>query len=199
MLPVRSCCTVLLMIVAASGCAARAPARSFADLQHRVSPGATVYVIDNTGTEVRGRLKDISSAGLILGVDGADRRIAADSVRQVQRYGDSLWNGLLIGMAVATPGMLIADPTYDPCPADPGRRCANSMVGQRILGIGVTGALGAAIDASIRGRHQIYLSPDQQPQHVRELQSAGGTRQLAGGTEGVMLPPVHRTEWPPAR
>jgi hypothetical protein len=198
MLPARSSCIALLAIVAASGCAARAPARSFADLQHRVSAGATVYVIDNTGTEIRGRLKDISSTGLVLGVDGSDRRIDADTVRQVQRYGDSLWNGLLIGMAVATPGMLIADPTYDRCSSDPSRLCANSRVGQRIVAVGVSGAIGAAIDAAIRSRHQIYLSPDQQPHHAGDLRPAPGTRQLAGGIEGVMLPPDHLTERSPA-
>lgn len=152
----------VLAVVVASGCAARAPARTFADLQQRVSRGATVYVIDSSGGETRGKVREVSSSALVLSVDGIDRRLEADTVRQVQRYGDSLWNGLLIGMAVATPGMLIADPTYDPCPGDPSRRCANSQVGQRILGIGLMGAIGAAVDAAIRGRHQIYLSPDQQ-------------------------------------
>jgi hypothetical protein len=149
-------------ILVASGCAAKAPARTFADLQHRVSRGATVYVIDTNGTETRGTVKEVSSSALVLTVKGVESRLDAGTVRQVQRYGDSLWNGLLIGMAVATPGILIADPTYDPCPGDPTRRCANSQVGQRILGIGLMGAIGAAVDAAIRGRHQIYLSPDQQ-------------------------------------
>ena len=84
-----------------------------------------------------------------------------ESVRQVQSYGDSLWNGFLIGMAGATPGMLIADPTYEPCPDNAQRRCANSQVGQRILAIGIMGGVGAGIDGLIRGRHQVYLGADQ--------------------------------------
>ena len=152
-------CIFALVVVA--GCAARTPARSFPDLQQRLNRGATVYVIDTTGTETKGQIVDLSPSGLILAVDGVQRRLEEETVRQVQSYGDSLWNGFLIGMAVATPGMLIADPTFEPCPNNPQMRCANSQVGQRILAVGMMGAIGAGIDALIRGRHQVYLAADQ--------------------------------------
>jgi hypothetical protein len=160
--PAASAQTLLIFAaVTISGCAARPPARTFSELQQRVQPGTTLYVIDDRGNETRGRLAAISPDGLTLDRDDAPLRFAESAVRQVQRYGDPLWNGFLIGMAVGTPGMLIADPTYDPCPDNPRRLCPNSQVGQRIVALTVMGAIGAGIDALIRGRHQLYLSPGQ--------------------------------------
>jgi hypothetical protein len=92
-----------------------------------------------------------------------------DSVRQVQRYGDSLWNGFFIGAAVGIPGMLLADPTYEPCKNDSEKRCANAQAGQRVLGLGIMGAVGAGIDALIRGRHQVYLAPGQPLQSAARI------------------------------
>lgn len=152
-------CALALLVVA--GCAARTPARSFSDLQQRLKPDATVIVIDSTGSETKGTVVNVSPSALILAVDGVQRRMGQESVRQVQSYGDSLWNGFLIGMAVATPGLLIADPTYAPCPDNAQMRCANSQIGQRILAFGIMGGAGAGIDALIRRRHQIYLAADQ--------------------------------------
>ena len=48
---------------------------------------------------------------------------------------------------------------YEPCPTNVQMRCANYHVGQRILAIGLYGGIGAGIDAFIRGRHQVCLSP----------------------------------------
>ena len=147
-------------LVVCGGCAARQPVRSFSDLQQRVHSGNTVYVIDNTGNETKGTIVDVSASALVLDVNGGRRRMEQDTVRQVQRYGDSLWNGLLIGAAVGIAGMLIADPTYDRCQDDPRKLCANPQTGQRVLAVAVMGAAGAGIDAFIRGRTQVYLAPN---------------------------------------
>lgn len=177
----------LFSILMAPGCSARAPVHTFVELQHRVPRGATVYVIDSSGRETRGTVDEVLPSALVLTVGGDRRRMDSDTVRQVQRYGDSLWNGLLIGMAVATPGMLIADPTYDPCPADPRAVCPNSQVGQRILAVGIMGGIGAAIDALIRGRHQIYVAPDQQARHAPDGRRRGPDSAIAARVEGVLL------------
>ena len=152
-------CTLTLVV--SGGCAARQPARSFSDLQQRLHSGNTVYVIDNAGGETKGKIVEVSASAMFLDINGTRRRMEEDSVRQVQRFGDSLWNGLLIGAAVGTAGMLIADPTYERCQNDPQRLCADPQTGQRILAVGVMGGVGAGIDALIRGRHQVYLAPDQ--------------------------------------
>ena len=158
-----------LTLIAGGGCAAKRPARSFADLQQRLHSGNAVYVIDNTGNETKGTLVDVSSSALILDVNGLPRRMEQDSVRQVQRYGDSLWNGFFIGVAVGIPGLLIADPTYEPCQNDPEALCANAQAGQRVLALGIMGAVGAGIDALIRGRHQVYLAPGQPLQSAARI------------------------------
>ena len=107
-------CTLTLVV--SGGCAARQPARSFSDLQQRLHSGNTVYVIDNAGGETKGKIVEVSASAMVLDINGTRRRMEEDSVRQVQRFGDSLWNGLLIGAAVGTAGMLIADPTYRALP-----------------------------------------------------------------------------------
>jgi hypothetical protein len=159
-------CTLTLVV---SGCAARQPARSFSDLQQRLHAGNTVFVIDNAGSETKGKIVDVSASAMVLDVNGTRRRMEEDSVRQVQRFGDSVWNGLLVGASVGAAGMLIADPTYEPCQNDPQKLCADPQTGQRVLAVGVTGAVGAGIDALIRGRHQVYLAPDQPLQSARIL------------------------------
>lgn len=159
--PTRRGLMCALALLAVAGCAARAPARSFTDLQRRLKPDATVFVIDTTGSETRGTVISLSPSALILAVDGVQRQMGQESVRQVQSYGDSVWNGLLVGMAVWTSFALISDPTYEPCPDNAQLRCANPQVGQRILGIGVMGGVGAGVDALIRGRRQVYLAADQ--------------------------------------
>lgn len=149
------------LAVVIAGCAARTPARQFPDLRQRVKPGTTVYVIDNTGSEVQGELVDVSESALTLAVNGDQRRVEHESVRQVQTYGDSLWNGLLIGVAVGTAAVLMTDPKYEPCSNGLPRQCADYQVGQRILAVGIWGVVGAGIDALVRGRHQVYVAADQ--------------------------------------
>ena len=163
-------CGVLpcVLSLALAGCSSRAPARTFADLQQRVRPGQTVYVIDDTGTESRGTLTSLSPTQLSYDVNGIARQLDAARVRQVQRYGDSLWNGTLIGVLIALPGMLIADPQYKPCTTDPSGRCAENDAAYRVAAVGIFGAIGAGIDALMRSRHQLFLAPGQ-PSARRDL------------------------------
>lgn len=157
---VRNSLIFLLVTVVTAGCGARAPVRTFPELQQRVHRGDTVYVIDDTGTETRGRVLELSESALTIAAASGERRMERPAVRQVQTFGDSLWNGLILGLVAGTPGILIADPEYSPCPTDPKRRCSEYRLSRRLLGIGVMGGLGMGIDAMIRGRHQVYLAPD---------------------------------------
>lgn len=149
----------VLTTALAGGCAARQPLHSFADLPQRISPGHTVYVIDDAGLETRGQVVSLSPSELTLRVDGQPRSMSAPRIRQVQRYGDSVWNGLAIGAAVALPGMLISDPRYVPCRNDPQRTCSDNEIAQRVMGAALVAAVGAGIDALIRGRDQVYVAP----------------------------------------
>ena len=170
-----------LALVVGAGCAAKQPARSFVEPQQRLHSGNTVYVIDDTGHETKGRVVDVSPSALTLDVDGISRRLEQDRIRQVQRYGDSLWNGVLIGMAAATPGLLIADPAYRPCTDNPSRLCADAQAGQRVLAIGLMGAIGGGIDWLIRGRRQVYLAPGQVLQSPRGVVVSPGVALTTAG------------------
>jgi hypothetical protein len=158
-------CTLTLVTV--GGCAARQPARSFSDLQQRVRPGHTVFVIDDTGSETKGKVVEISASDLTLDVNGVRRPMDSASIRQVQRYGDSLWNGLLIGIAVGIPGAVISDSGSQPCEDDPQKRCAYGQ--GRFLVLAMMGALGAGIDALSRSRHQVYLADGQPVESARRV------------------------------
>jgi hypothetical protein len=158
-------CTIA--VIMSGGCAAKQPARSFLDLRERLHSGSTVYVTDTTGTETKGTIVDVSASSLILDVNGFDRRMDQGSVRDVQRHGDSLWNGMLIGVAVGASAMLMADPRYERCANDTQKLCANPQMGQRVLAVGIMGAVGAGIDALISGRHYLYLAPGQRPSEAR--------------------------------
>jgi hypothetical protein len=142
-----------------SGCAARQPIRSFPDLQTRLHPGTTVYVIDRGGTETKGKVVEVSASALVLDVNGSRRRMEQSSVLEVQNRGDSLWNGALIGLGVGVSALLISDPAYERCTNDPRNVCANPHAGERFLAVAIMGAAGAGIDALIRSRHDVYLAP----------------------------------------
>lgn len=61
--PTRRALFCALALLAVAGCAARAPARSFSDLQRRLKPDATVYMIDSTGTETKGTAPEVCGRG----------------------------------------------------------------------------------------------------------------------------------------
>lgn len=163
----RRVCLCTVAVIVAGGCAARQPARSFLDLQKQLHSGNTVYVTETTGAETKGRIVEVSASALVLDVNGIQRRLDQGSVQDVQRRGDSLWNGLLIGVAVGASAMLLADPTYERCANDAQMLCANAHMGQRVLAVGVMGAAGAGIDALIGRRRYVYLAPGRSP-HAAE-------------------------------
>jgi hypothetical protein len=153
-LPVLLC----LLALGGMGCAARKPVGSLSDLSRRVHRGHTVYVLDDAGIETKGTVNDVSSSALVLDVNGALRQIDGSRIRQVDRYGDSLWNGFLIGAGVGAAAALISDPQYKPCEGQPLTQCADYQVGRRVAIVPVMGAAGAGIDALVRRRHLVYLA-----------------------------------------
>lgn len=175
----RLVCAFVLLTIAA-GCSARPPARSLTDLQQRIRLGHTLYVIDAAGTETRGKLTAFTPSGLTLDVSGASRTFDEPQIRQVQRYGDSLWNGALIGLAIGAPGALLGDPEYRPCPDNPQHQCAQSAAVQRVLSIGIMTGIGAGIDALMRSRLQVFLAPGQ-TSTTRRLRVAPFLHQRGGG------------------
>jgi hypothetical protein len=115
-----------------------------------------VYVLDDTGTETSGRLLRLNPDSLDLLVDGAERRFEAVRVRRIQKRGDPLRNGALIGAAVGLGLGVVAGGMSD-CPGDdPGGNCPEVRAALVLFSTGVYAAIGTALDALLVGRTTLY-------------------------------------------
>ena len=119
----------------------------------------TVYVLDETGTETAGRLVRLTPDSLVLLVDGAERQFAAARVRRIQKRGDSLRNGALIGAVVGVGIGFLAGGIADCGRDDPDGGCPGTRVAAVLVSTGVYAAIGAGIDALIPGRTTLYEAP----------------------------------------
>jgi hypothetical protein len=134
----------------------------------------TVYVTERDGSQTEGKLVGFNADSVVLMVDGSERRIEAARVSRIDRRGDSLRNGALIGLGV---GVLMGLFTsgFSDCPGDnrsgncPGTRAAIFAVSS-----GFYSAVGAGIDALVKGRTRLYdaARPSAAGQHPRGRQLA---------------------------
>src|SRR5262245_2163174 len=89
-----------LWMCVATAAAAQEPARSFDELPQRVTTGETISVVDASGRSTKGKVADVSTAGLTLAVEGTRTLFAVDDIRRVERRRkDSVVNGILFGLA----------------------------------------------------------------------------------------------------
>jgi hypothetical protein len=115
-----------------------------------------LQVLDATGAETRGRLLSIDSSSLVLLVDGVERRFDARDVRRIDRRGDSLRNGAVIG---ATLGIVVGalGAGMSDCPQgriDAG--CPGLRVAMFLTNVALWTSGGTALDAAIQGTTTIY-------------------------------------------
>jgi hypothetical protein len=139
---------VLLLIVA--GPALRA--QDFSTVQLKGMP--TVYVEDRNGREVEGKLVSLTESALTINIDGVTRTFTPAEVTKVDRRGDSLKNGAIIGAAFGLIGVFFND-----CPGARGGNdngCPGARVGYALGGAAIWGAIGAGIDALIPGRTRLW-------------------------------------------
>ena len=116
-------------------------------------PGEEVIVTQSTsGTELRGRLVELSKTTLGILVNGSRVDVPIDNVLRIDARTDSVRNGALIGggvmlgLATITCATGFAD--------DPGH-CATGIVFNTLFGV----LAGAGIDALHKGRTTIYSKP----------------------------------------
>ncbi|MDP1570924.1 MAG: hypothetical protein Q8L86_13085 [Vicinamibacterales bacterium] len=128
---------------------------------------STVYVLDDTGVEVSGTLLRLTSDSLVLMVGGVEHRLDAARVKRIQKRGDSLRNGALIGAVVgAAMGLIVAG--ISDCPgSDPGGSCPATRATAFLVSTGVYAAIGTGIDALVVGRTTLYQAPTTPPQSAR--------------------------------
>jgi hypothetical protein len=142
---------------------AQEPVTSFSQLNTRLKPGASVYVTDARGREIKGKIQGLSADGLTLEVPATwpsesaqSTTLAAGDVSLIRdRPRDSLWNGTLIGLGVgAAPWCIAAAASHEPG-MSVGVECLEGTVV-----FGSIGALiGLAIDAGHGKKVTIYRAP----------------------------------------
>lgn len=108
-----------------------------------------VYVEDVGGSVSFGAVREIRSDSLFLQLaEGGERAYAASEIWRIDRQGDSLWNGLLIGVGLASLGGV---KILSQC----GAWCLELV----IPGVGLGGLVGVAYDAMVPGRTTVYRAP----------------------------------------
>ena len=123
---------------------------------------STVYVLDDTGREVTGRLLRLERDAIAILVEGQELEFEASRVQRLDKRGDSLRNGAYIGAVVGLVMGLVSAQIAD-CVDDTGRvgSCgAATKVGVTMLSSGLYAAIGTGIDAVVRGRTTLYEAPD---------------------------------------
>lgn len=116
-------------------------------------------MLDDTGQETRGTLLRFEPSVLTLLVDGAEQLFDAARVRRIQKCGDSLRNGAVIGAIVGIVFGLISAGMSD-CPGDdPGGSCPGTRAAFFLFSTGVYAAIGTGVDALIPGRTLLYEAP----------------------------------------
>jgi hypothetical protein len=110
----------------------------------------TVHVIDGRGLETTGVIRRVTSDSLVIMLAGGDdRAFPAGHVARIERRGDSLENGALIGAVVgALPMLLLGSDCHE--------SCATEVAALGVISAGVYGLLGAGIDAMLVGRTTVY-------------------------------------------
>lgn len=129
-----------------------AQAQDFSTIQLKNLP--VVFVEEKTGAETRGRLISITPAAIAIDVDGSQRTFAAADVAKIERRGDSLRNGALIGAAIGLFTGFLGD-----CPRtgnSAGSGCPGARVAYVLGGSAVWAGIGAGIDALIPGRTRLW-------------------------------------------
>jgi len=128
---------------------------SFADLRTTLNEGDVVTVTDDAGTQTRGTFERVGTS-IRLSVDGVPQEWAPQQVREIRRRGDSLKNGLIIGLvsggaAGAVLGWGVGA-IFQAEGADP----AGPFIGLLALGLGAGAGIGAGLDAAITGSTVVY-------------------------------------------
>ena len=119
------------------------------------TPGLpTVFVTDRSGQEIKGTLQRLTESEIAIVVNGTTRTFTPDEVSTIERKGDSLKNGALIGLAFGAVSGLLTVGISD-CPAG-NSSCPTERVAMMLLSTGVYTAIGTAIDAAIPGRTRIW-------------------------------------------
>lgn len=115
----------------------------------------SVFLTDTRGLEHRGRLLRVEPAEVVLLGEAGERTFKREEIALIEKRGDPLKNGALIGAAIGALGGLFAMGLAD-CPDGSGEGCAGTRAAGFLVSVGLYTAVGAGIDAAIKGRTVLY-------------------------------------------
>jgi hypothetical protein len=107
-------------------------------------------LLDSKGAEHKASLVRIDGSNAVLRSHGADYPIPVDQLRRIERPGDHAWDGALIGLGVGF-GVMVLVASHAPLPA------AEGLAAGFFPLLGVSAAIGYAIDAMHGGKHTLYV------------------------------------------
>jgi len=152
-------CAAIVVLVYGSAAAQDLPAGVDADaaavaaVQHHLRSNAPIVVVDREGRQYDGSVQRSSLTSVSLVANGQTYDLAFRDIGRIEKPGDSLVNGAVIGVVASAPYWILA--TAFACDGN-GAGCGAAT------GIGTAGvfaALGAYVDSRRRGRTVIY-GPD---------------------------------------
>ena len=157
---VRTALFALLLVVASAGRTfAQDPVAEFADLSTYLKTGTKVFVTDDKGARIKGRISGLTNSTIEVRTGGfKDRTVSfrADQVARVSRI-DSRKNGFLIGLiAGAVPGVLASAAWSSWSYNESG---GHQPLAYLYIGVPVSllgGWIGSGIDGLIDGQTLIY-------------------------------------------
>jgi hypothetical protein len=149
---------------------------TFANLRLEGLP--TVYVIERTGQETRGTLLTLTDSTIAIDVDGTTRTFTPDQLSLIEKRGDSLKNGTIIGFV--TGGLLSILPAGLADCSGGTAGCAGQRVLMWAIGTAFYTAVGAGIDAAIPGRTRIWPATTKTTQKNGLIFSASPHRAFVG-------------------
>ena len=150
----------------------------FADLQERVKPGDVVTIQDDSGRVTRGVL-EAAGPSIRLSVDGTTREWFADNVREIRRRGDSIANGMKIGMLSGGVVGALFGAAIASLLQNEGHDAVGPFLGVMALGLGAGAGIGAGLDAAITGSTVVYRQPKRTTSIAPVVSHNGGGVRLA--------------------
>ena len=141
---------IVILLIGASSVLAQPSDSDYSNVTRRLSPGDTVFITTHTEGEIRGRLVRMSPEAIVVAGDHGERSVASRDIGWIEKRGDPVWMGTLIGAGLF--GFAMMGAAGASCSPD----CGTQVPAAMALGIGVGAAAGALIDWMIPGRTLVY-------------------------------------------
>jgi hypothetical protein len=133
---------------------AQLPTSSLAEASQFLQEGRRIEVTTRDGSVVTGSLSRISDAGVVLDVEGRPFDLPASTIAEISRRGDSLKNGLIIGLIAGTAGGLVVSSVLAGSETNEGFGSKAAVL--LPLGVGAGVGLGVLFDSIFEERAIVF-------------------------------------------